>query len=624
MLPYDIGMKMRFSISFKLMAFILPLVCLPIATVGYFSFQASVDRVDRLVRQEQMFQVKAIAGEINEIFFYCQLDLKTIASLPVLEEYLNARAFRLNTEAEFNHDSIVRLFRDFIGRAKYYYQIRYIDPFGQELIKVQRDGSETPVSDQGGESFFKKAREAGPEGIHVSNIVYSSVGNGFVTHWAKAIYGGLGEFAGVVVIDLDHERIIRIVKDIHVDGRGYAFLIDELGRVIAHPRFEPLTHHLGNYPDLSVNEMVMEMMTGVSGWRQYTFEEERKVAAFAPIPIMKWSLAVTLPSDEFRKEAIAIRTRVVQVVVITLLFAIAGVSLLAFYLLKPVRALVEATNHIAEGDLEHEIPIQSTDELGDLTSAFNRMVRHLSRTQNELVRSEKLIALGRLSAGVAHEVRNPLNAMKGAIVYLRRQRPDDALVSEYTQLVSEEIDRLSQFVSEFLCFARQSVPKPEPTDINRLICGTQNLFEKEAVARGIRLHNQLAPDLPATAVDPHQMEQVLVNVLLNAMDAMPEGGDITFSSRRLKGQEAFGDFPWMRVTVEDNGIGIPAEQLKNVFDPFYSTKDGGTGLGLPISLGIIENHGGRIRITSQEGMGTSVIMEWPVKSGFPQRAEDNI
>jgi two-component system, NtrC family, sensor kinase len=622
LLPYDIGMKIRFSISFKLMAFILPLICLPIATVGYFSFQASVDRVDRLVRREQMVQVKAIAGEINEIFFYCQLDLKTIASLPVLEDYHNARAFRLNIEAEFNHDNIVRLFKDFISRVKYYYQIRYIDPFGRELIKVKRDGVDAALFDQSNEEFFNRARKAGEEGIYISSIVHSSTRNGFVAYWAKAIYTGLGEFAGVVVIDLDHERIIRIVSDIHVEGRGYAFLIDELGRVIAHPKFEPLTYHLGNYPDPSVKEMVLEMMTGASGWEQYLFEGERKVAAFAPIPIMKWSLAVTLPSDEFRKEAIAIRAQVAQVVVITLLFAVAGVSLLTYYLLKPVRALVDATKRIAGGDLEHEIPIQSTDELGDLTSAFNRMVRHLSRTQGELVRSEKLIALGRLSAGVAHEVRNPLNAMKGAIVYLQRQRAGDELVCEYTQLVSEEIDRLSQFVSEFLSFARQSVLKPEPTDLNRLIYAIQNLFEKEAINRGIRLHNQLAEDLPAMAVDPHQIEQVLVNVLLNAMDAMPDGGDITFSSRLLKGQENSGDSPWVRVTVEDNGTGIPADQLKNIFDPFYSTKDGGTGLGLPISLGVVENHGGRIRITSQEGLGTSVIIEWPFKAGVTEGARE--
>jgi len=326
---------------------------------------------------------------------------------------------------------------------------------------------------------------------------------------------------------------------------------------------------------------------------------------------MKWSLAVTIPRDEFRKEALAIRTRVIQVVVITLIFAVAGVMILTYYLLKPVRTLVAATNRIAGGDLSHEIPIQSGDELGDLTRSFNRMVKNLARIQNELVRSEKLVSLGRLSAGVAHEIRNPLNAMKGAIVYLQRRRISDPLISEYTQIVSEEIDRLNQFVTEFLNFAGQSMPKIEPTDINKLIVSTQILFEKQAGEKGIRFHNQLPPHLPNMDIDPNQIGQVLINVLINAMDAMPDGGDITFSSRLLQKQGQPDITDQFRITVEDNGAGIPDEHLQNIFDPFFSTKEDGTGLGLPLSLAIIENHGGRLRISSQKDIGTAVIIEWP-------------
>lgn len=607
------AMKFRFSISLKLLVLILPLICLPIATVGYFSFQASVERVDRLVRHEQMVQVKATAGEINDIFYDCRLDLETIASLPVLEDYHHALAFRLSAEAEFNHDNIVRLFSDFIERTTYYHQIRYVDNRGRELIKVDREGAVTDLRDQHAKAFFQHARNIGKENLHISNIVRSESEGDLVIHWAKPIFSGLREFAGVVVIDLDYGKILRMVRQIQVEERGYAFLIDEIGRLIAHPRFEPFRLHLGNYPDGGLKEMVLEMMTGVSQWRSYTFEDEEKVAAFAPIPIMKWSLAVTIPTVVFKKEALAIRTRVIQTVVITLFFAVAGVTLLAYYLLKPVRTLVGATKRIAAGDLSHEIPIQSSDELGDLTRSFNRMVKNLARIQGELVHSEKLISLGRLSAGVAHEIRNPLNAMKGAIVYLQRRRTDDTLVREYTRLVSEEIDRLSLFVTEFLYFARQSDPKPVPTDINRLILSTQQLFEEQAREGEIRFHNQLEENLRPLSVDPHQMEQVLVNIVINAMDALPDGGDITFSSRRLKkhgppGNEDSGGF---RLTVQDNGVGIPAAHLKNVFDPFFSTKEDGTGLGLPLSLGIVENHGGRIRISSQEEIGTSVIMEWP-------------
>jgi two-component system, NtrC family, sensor kinase len=606
-------MKFRFSISLKLLVLILPLICVPIATVGYFSFQASVERVDRLVRHEQMLQVKATASVINDIFYTCRLDLDTIASLPVLEDYHHALAFRLSAEADFNRDNIVRLFRDFIVRTAYYHQIRYVDRDGRELIKVSREGVLKDFHDRHAEAFFRSAREIGKDQIYTSGIVDSTGDDGRVIQWATAIFSGLGEFAGVVVVDLDYDKIIRLVQQIQVEERGYAFLIDETGRLIAHPRLKPFSLHLGNYPDESLKKMVLEMMSGVSEWRSYTFEEEEKVAAFAPIPIMKWSLAVTIPRVIFRKEALAIRTRVMQAVVITLLFAVAGVTILGYYLFRPVRTLVDATKRIAAGDLTHEIPMQSKDELGDLTQSFNRMVKNLARTQAELVRSEKLISLGRLSAGVAHEIRNPLNAMKGAIVYLQRRRSDDPLVREYTHLVSEEIDRLSLFVTDFLYFARESKPNPMPTEINRLILSTQLLFEERAKQRGIRFHNQLAENLPPLSVDSHQIEQVIVNIVINAMDALPEGGDITFSSRMLNKPGVSGQKEWrlFRLTVQDNGLGIPEEHLENVFDPFFSTKEDGTGLGLPLSLGIVENHGGRIRISSQEGVGTSVIMEWP-------------
>ena len=605
--------KVRFSISLKLLLFILPLICLPIATVGYFSFQASVDRVDRLVRHEQMVQVKATAGEINDIFYYCRMDLDTIAGLPVLEDYHHALAFRLAAEAEFNHDNIVLLFSDFIGRTAYYRQIRYIDRNGRELIKVNREGPVTLLHDRHADDFFQHARRLGKGDTHISDIVRTGPEDGLTIHWAKAIFSGWREFAGVVVIDLDYSRIIGMVRQIQVEERGYAFLIDEAGRLIAHPRFEPFSLHLGNYPDKSLRTMVEEMMTGASEWRSYTFEDEEKVAAFAPIPIMKWSLAVTIPTVAYRKEAMAIRDRVIQAVVLTLVFAVAGVTILGYYLFRPVRRLVEATKRIAAGDLTHEIAIQSSDELGDLTQSFNRMVKNLARTQAELVHSEKLISLGRLSAGVAHEIRNPLNAMKGGIVHLKRRRPEDPLVQEYTKLVSEEIDRLSMFVTDFLYFSRESKPNPVPTDINRLIQSTRQLFEERAKENDIRFHNQLAENLPLLSVDPHQIEQVLVNIVINAMDALPDGGDITFTTRLIKkpGLAENGTARLFRLTVMDNGIGIPAASLQNVFDPFFSTKEDGTGLGLPLSLGIVENHGGRIRISSQEGIGTSVIIEWP-------------
>ncbi len=607
-------MNVRFTITLKLLMLVLPLVCIPIATVGYLSYHASVERVNRLVRQEQMVKVRATAKRIDDIFNTCRVDMNTLSTLPVLTDYHLARSFRLEAEARFNRDQIVRIFQDFIARAPSYYRIRYLDAGGKELIRVGPFQATARDHQTGRDDTFPlDLLEKKATGIHISEVVYSDARGGHLMHWAAPIFTAWQELAGVLVIDLDYEAILEIVGDIQVGEEGYAFLVDGQGRSLAHPEFRPYELGTGDYQHPSLENLVKDMSAGLSGWSRYSYQGESKLAAFTPIPGMGWSLAATIPGRELMKEAGLIRTRVLGVVLAALLFAVSGICLLSYLMLKPVRELAAATQKIAKGDLTQEIPVRSSDELGELTHSFNSMVRDLSRTQAELVRSEKLISLGRLSAGVAHEIRNPLNAMKGAIVHLKRRRPGDPLVQEYTELVSEEIDRLNTFVSEFLYFARESTPRTAPTDINRLIGSVQELFEDEARDRGVRFVNTLDPGLPPILVDRDQMEQVLLNLLVNAMDAMPEGGEIHFSSGLGSNGERGDGRPWARIVIRDQGEGIASEQLKNIFDPFFSTKEMGTGLGLPLSLGIVEGHGGTIHIASRRGGGTRVTVEWPAR-----------
>ena len=435
-------------------------------------------------------------------------------------------------------------------------------------------------------------------------------------HWAMPFYSGWREFSGLIVIDLDYEKIIQLVSGIRVGEKGYAFLVDSQGRNTAHPHYAPYQLNIDSYPEPSLKELVQEMITGASSWKNYVHDNVEKVAAFAPIPDMGWSLAVTIPVDELGKEALAIKWRVIEVAAIIFVFAVVGVSFLSYYLLRPVRELVAATNRMAEGNLNQEIPLRSRDELGDLTRSFNHMVKNIARIQNELVRSEKLISLGRLSAGVAHEIRNPLNAMKGAIVHIQRRRPGDPLIEEYTHLVSEEIDRLNLFVTEFLHFARQPQPKPVPTDLNQLILSTQNLFAKQADEKDIRLHQPTGP-APAPGVRGSQSDGA-------GFHQCPDQCHGCAAFRRRyhffhacpDNAREMGDRPdQVRIEIRDNGIGISDAHLQDVFDPFFSTKESGTGLGLPLSLGIVESHQGRMTLSSgQEIGGTVVVIALPVKT----------
>ncbi|MBF0526673.1 MAG: HAMP domain-containing protein [Deltaproteobacteria bacterium] len=610
-------MKLMSSIFFKLILFITPLVCLPIAAVGYLATEASVDRVNRLVRQEQMLQLEATAKKINDVFFSCRLDLETLSNLPTLEDFHLARSFRLKAEEDFNRDNLVRIFSKFIARTTYYQSIIFLNAAGLEEIKVTCDGPAKEHFRRNTEDFFRQTSAMNSDGLFYSGILDRPSGNIFFLEMAKPFFTGWREMAGVVLIEVDFDKILEIVKSIKIGRKGYAFLVDQLGQCIAHPHFEPYELKFSDYPDRGLNELALEMETGLTGWKSYNFQGETKVAAFAPVPSMGWSLAVTIPLEEFRKEALAIQTKVIEVVVVALILTVAGLALLSYHLLRPVRRLVNATNRIAGGDLNQEIRVQSSDELGELTESFNRMVVNLSQIQNELVRSEKLISLGRLSAGVAHEIRNPLNAIKGAIVHLKRRRPDDALIIEYTQLVLEEIDRLSNFVTEFLMFSRQTPPKRIPTDLNKLILHTQKVFDMQAQEKEVLFFNRLDTNIPLLDLDPQQMEQILVNLILNALEAVSAGGAITISSSLVTSGTTRNSPSLVRVTVHDNGPGIPDKNLQNIFDPFFSTKETGTGLGLPLSLGIAELHGGTLKASSNVGQGTRFFLELPVELDRP-------
>ncbi len=601
-------MKIPVSISIKLLLLILPLVSLPIAIVGYFSYQTALGIVTRMSQEEQMMLVKGAADKIDTIFHSCKLDLEMISRIPFIEEYYQAKTKGWVTEAETNRKNLIRFFKYLLDRSPYYFQVRFINKNGVEMLSVKKERKDlSPIASRE-DSFYQEFKKSPQRSFYLSQITFSSIRQGYVLYFGKSFTQMDDKIIGTVVIDLDYDKMIELVKGMRVGEKGYAFLVDHLGRTIAHPEFAPYEMDLKNYPNPHLREFVINMMAGETGWMTYYYLGDR-IASYTPIPTMGWSLAITTPIEEFKKEVQALQKKIFQVVLITLMLTGIVVIVLSHNLIKPVRRLVTAADRIAGGDLAQEIPVKSRDELGILTESFNRMMRNLKEIQNELVQSEKLISLGRLSAGVAHEIRNPLNAMKGAIVYLQRRRPEDPLLMEYTQIILELIDRLSSFATDFLYLAKQSPLRLMTSNLNELIQNTLTLFEEPMTLKGIALKKNLDPSLPMFPIDPHQMEQALINLLINAMDAMPQGGTLEIVTQR-EAEESGTDK--ILLTLRDTGVGIPEDHRLQVLDPFFSTKEGGTGLGLPITLGIVESHGGKLAIQSEEGKGTVITIELPV------------
>jgi signal transduction histidine kinase len=612
---------LRVSIILKLLILILPLVCLPVAGVGYLSYRHSVKSVTQLSMQEQLLQAEVAAAQIDTIIHYCRSDLETLSKL-VSENY--PKDGKLPGHTALRRDRISVLFRDFLDRSSYYNRIRLVDRQGNDILAVPPDAHRDETAEDTRKFLNWTDFQEKSESITISDIVGDSAASSYLIHYAIPVMAFGPEAPGGVIIDLDYNKVIALVRSIEFGSEGYAFMVDGGGRIIAHPLYRPYDYDLTRFDDSRLREFVVKMISGDTGWQTFHQEGER-AAAYAPVPAAGWSIAVSVPISEFSREAQDIRTYVIQIVIATLVLSGLAVSFLSYKILKPVRRLVVATQRVAGGDLSEAIPVHSADEFGLLTRSFNHMVQSLHEIQTELLASERLISMGKLSAGVAHEIRNPLNAMKGAIVFLQRRRQDDPLSMEYTGIILEEIDRLNRFVTEFLSFSGQSVPKRVAASLNGLIKNILNLFEEEFRMRGIRIETRLDREMPDFRVDPQQLEQVFINLLVNGMDAMPGGGRLKVASAfQYDGQSADGESKAL-VWIEDCGMGIAKDLLDTIFEPFYSTKESGTGLGLPISKGIVEAHGGHLHLTSEPGLGTTVHIVLPVRlEGLESDPETNI
>ena len=312
------------------------------------------------------------------------------------------------------------------------------------------------------------------------------------------------------------------------------------------------------------------------------------------------------------------------------------------YLMRPVAALVQATRRVARDQLELEIPVTWSGELGLLAASFNDMTRSLrvargdlealnaslerqvhERTealraaQDQLVRSEKLSSLGKLSASIAHEINNPLAGIltfaKLIVRTLDQGPPDDATrrtLVKHLLLVERETERCSAIVRNLLDFARERPLAVKEVDVRSVLEESVQLLANQINIQNVRLERKVNP-VPQVNGDFGQLRQAFVNVIMNACEAMGRGGTLAIEVSPVEAGR------WVEVAFSDTGPGISPEHLTKIFDPFFTTKEKGTGLGLSVVYGIIERHGGKIEIQSEVGKGTRVAIRLPPRKAEP-------
>jgi len=236
----------------------------------------------------------------------------------------------------------------------------------------------------------------------------------------------------------------------------------------------------------------------------------------------------------------------------------------------------------------------------------------LERSQAQLVQAEKMAAIGRLAASVAHEINNPLQAIHNSLHLSLHERLGTDRRKEYLGMAQTEVQRLIEIVQRMLDFYRPSRGGVVPTDVNSVVENVLALAYKRLQHSDIRVHTSLGSDLPLVPMVADQITQVGLNIVINAVDAMPSGGDLRLETLLSR------DGEWVLVRFQDTGPGLSSEQIANLFEPFYTTKSDGTGLGLAISYGIIERHGGEIEVSSQPDGGATFVIKLPVRQAGTQ------
>lgn len=470
-----------------------------------------------------------------------------------------------------------------------------------------------------------------------------SVTDGMMLKAAAPLYDEnraiIGSLYGGVLLNRDYAIVDRIKELVFKDEKyngteiGTATIFQHDLRISTNVLRENGERAIGTRVSQEVSQAVLKQGRT---WTDRAFVvNDWYLTAYEPIKNIDKEIIGILYVGMLEKPYIDLRNRVMATFAGMAALCVVILLILLFFItstfIRPLQVMVEATGTIARGDLSHQVEVTHQDEVGQLARAFNQMTTELNKAnakllqwgktlekrvdertrelvtmQNSLIQSAKLASLGKMAAGVAHEINNPLTSIliNAHLLMERTDRESDTY--ENLDMIAEETTRCSQIVKGLLEFSRQSLPQKNLVNINDILIHIVNILKNQTVFQNITIQKNLKPDLPAVEVDADKMKQVFWNLMINAAEAMPDGGILTVASRLSGSKHRF------EICFTDTGTGIPEKYLPKLFDPFFTTKKGGTGLGLAVIYGIAKQHGGTIEVKSQPGQGSVFTVSLPL------------
>lgn len=390
------------------------------------------------------------------------------------------------------------------------------------------------------------------------------------------------------------EDVLKTERDVE-----YVFVTAKDGSLLAHTFKNGYPPDILNWNPLSNRQISVQLLDTEVG-----FIRDVGIKIFEG---MRPELHIGIKEERLTQTLSRIRNLIIALTVLVMLVGSALSCFMSRFITKPLNRLVEFTHDLAKGDFGKSIEIKTRDEVGELAETFNSLSHELDtyrkkmeESYKQMLRTEKLNALGRLSAGLAHEIRNPLTSIK---VLFQTFKDNPAITREDISVVLSAVEQMDDLLTRFLRFARSDEFNLTDVYINSVVKHVIKLTEFQLKDRSIDLSLELSR-LPPIKADRAMIQQALLNLVLNAIEAMPDGGTLSISSKMENGSAVVG--------IRDTGCGIPGDIKDKIFDPFFTTKGDGTGLGLSIVYNIVSLHNGEISFESN-GKGTTFTLKLPIR-----------
>jgi two-component system NtrC family sensor kinase len=647
------GLLRNLKIRTKLLAVVLPLVVIPVffvgPIVGYVSQQHAYQGITQTSKADlehmTQFTLDLLHAHYQQFQVYKEDKRKTVnqelATLVNLAYNLADTQHRESQDqpqylASAQQEARQALRNVNIGESGYLY---VMNSKGDLLVHVAREGDNIyDAQDETGRYFIREMCEKALTSTpgQILYIIYpwrnEALGDLYPRQkvvayryfqpwdWIIAAGGYLDE----TYEDLAFERqafqeLKSKILSKKVAETGYIYAINLAGELTLHPFREG--QNVLDAQDDSGDQFIREMLKQRDGWIRYPWKNEgdplprMKIVRYSYFEPWNWVVAVGSYEDEFYRPASQIEAHILySMTVLTLVvgLAAAGLVLLAAQVLtEPIQKLIAGIREVGRGRLDTRLAVESSDELGELAAGFNRMTEVLRQNKEleaTLAQQGKMASLGVLSSGVAHEINNPLGVILGYAAYLETKLDPNDPNFKYIQDIKRESKRCKTIVQDLLSYAR--VPKPvlEDTDLNALLGQIADFAAHHTDLDHVTVEKHFVDGLPSIPLDPDQIRQVALNLLLNAGAATADGGHLRIST-------APADESQVQFTVQDTGTGIAPDNLTKVFEPFFTTKSRGTGLGLAITKTIVEQHRGKIEIASELGKGTTITVTLPTRRG---------